>query len=122
MRVAPLSTYPIVVVARSNVSGGNLETASQLAQLEVADTFFDLTFVKTAVELGQSADVVVRIETKREFTGKATLQLLGLPAKTQVDPKPIEFAKDTTELVFPIQVDAAERDPGSIRRSCAAPS
>ena len=108
---ARFGTYPIVVIGRGNVSGGNLELASQLAQLEIADTFVNLTFEKTAVELGQQAEVVVRVETKHEFAGNATLQLLGLPARTHVDPKPIPFTKETTEVVFPIRVDAAAR-PG----------
>lgn len=109
---AALGTWPLIVLGRANVNGGALETASQQADLEIADTFFDLTIEKAAGELGQQAEVLVRIAKKRDFPGPAKVSLVGLPAKTTlVNPEPLEFGPDTQELVFPVAIEADAR-PG----------
>ena len=54
------------------------------------------------------------IEQKREFDGRGTVDLLGLPAKTSTAPEPLEFAKDSTDVVFKVDVDAEAR-PGKFQ-------
>jgi hypothetical protein len=108
---AQFGSWPIIVLGRAKVGNGNLHVASQMAKLEVADTFFDLAFEKAAAELGQVAEVLVRINKKRDFDGAASIRLLGLPAKTTTDAKPLEFTKDSREVVFQVKIDEAAR-PG----------
>lgn len=109
---ARIGQWPLIVLGRSKVAGGDVEVASQEANLEIADVFFTFAFEKSAAELDQETDVLVRVEKKRDFPGTATAELLGLPAKTSlVDSKPLEFTKDDESLVFKIKVGADAR-PG----------
>ena len=108
---AVLGTWPIIVIGSSTVGNGGVEVASQMAQLTIADSYFNFTFDKAAGELKQETQMVVKIEKKVDFEGQATAELLGLPANTSVPPEPMKFTKDSTELVFPIKIDQTAR-PG----------
>ncbi len=109
---AAIGQWPLIVLGQSQAGNGNIDVASQQAQLEIADIFVDLAIEKSAAELGQEADVLVLVTKKRDFAGTATVELLGLPAKTAlVDPRPLEFNQDTKELVFKVKVEADAR-PG----------
>ncbi len=109
---AAIGTWPIIVLGRAQVGNGNIDVASQVANLEIADVFFNFTIEKSAAELGQETDVLVHVEKKQDFAVVATAELLGLPAKTAlVDPKPLEFSQDQEELVFKIKVEPDAR-PG----------
>jgi hypothetical protein len=112
---ARIGTWPIIVLGRSKVGNGNIEVASQQATLDISDVFFSFNFEKTAAELGQEADVLVRIDHKQEFPGPAKAELLGLPAKTAlVDPAPVEFDQETESLVFKIKIGEDAR-PGKFQ-------
>jgi hypothetical protein len=111
---AQIGNWPLIALARAKVGDGNLEMASQQANLEIADSFFNLKFEKSAAELGQDADVLVRIEKKRDFEGDATIQLLGLPAKTTTAAEPKPINQDTTEVSFKVSV-AADARPGKFQ-------
>ncbi len=112
---AAVGNWPMIVLGRAKVGNGNVQVASQQVILEIADVFFTFTFEKSAAELGQETEVLVRVEKKRDFPGNATAALLGLPAKTSlVDAKPIEFTQDTKDLVFKIKV-AADARPGKFQ-------
>jgi hypothetical protein len=101
--------WPLAVLGRARGPSGDIEVSSQLAPLEIAEPFFTLAFEKAAAEQGQTADVVVRIEKHRDFPGAATVELLGLPAGASIDPQPLAFAPDQTDLVFKVQVAADAR-------------
>ena len=103
---AAIGKWPLIVLGRSQAGHGNIDVASQQTQLEIADTFFDFAFEKSAAELGQETDVVVHVSKKRDFDGNATAELLGLPAKTAlVDTKPVEFNQETKDLVFKVKIE-----------------
>ncbi len=108
---AQIGSWPLIALARAKVGDGNIELASQQASLEVADTFFDFKFEKSAAEQGKETDVLVRVEKKRDFEGPAQIQLLGLPAKTTTAAEPQTLTKDTTEVVFKVKVEPDAR-PG----------
>jgi hypothetical protein len=76
-----------------------------LATLEVAPAYLQLTMDRTAAELGQTAEIVCKIEHKKEFNGTAKAHLFGLPNK--VTAPDLELTKDTTELTFPVSIDPA---------------
>ena len=53
----------------------------------------------------------------RDFEGKATVELVGLPANTTA--KPVEFTKDTTELDVQGRRRRKTPSPTATRRSFA---
>jgi hypothetical protein len=85
---AAIGTWPIVVTGRATVGNGPVEAATQMAQLEIADTFMTFTFEKATGEQGQQVELLVNVENKAEFEGEATIELLGLPANTSTDAEP----------------------------------
>jgi hypothetical protein len=103
--------WPLVVLGRASAGSGDIDVASQLATLEIAEPFVAIAFEKSAAELGQQADVVVRITKQRDFPGPATVELLGLPAKTSTDAQPQSFTPDTKDLVFKVKIEPDAR-PG----------
>ncbi len=103
--------WPLVVLGRADAGGGTIDVASQPALLEIAEPFFTLAFEKSAAEIGQQADVIVRIEKQRDFAGTASAELLGLPAQTSTDPQPLAFTQDTQHLTFRVDV-ASDARPG----------
>jgi hypothetical protein len=97
---AAIGPWKIVVIGRAGHAGGTVECASQLADLNIADQFYKFTFDKAAVEQEKETEVVVKVEKVADFPGTAKVELVGLPANTATTP--LEFTKDTTELVFKV--------------------
>ncbi|MGE0758339.1 MAG: hypothetical protein AB7O38_15025, partial [Pirellulaceae bacterium] len=101
---AGIGKWPIVVRGRAAHGGGTVEVATQLAELEVADSYLNLAFQKTAGELGKETSLVVKVERKGDFPEVADIQLLGLPANTSTVSEPLKVGKETNELIFPIKI------------------
>ncbi len=101
---AAIGKWPIAVRATAAHAGGTIETSSQMAELEIADSFFGFAFTKAAGELGQETALVVNIEKKADFTEPCKVELLGLPAKTSTA-APVTITKDSTEMIFPIKIE-----------------
>lgn len=101
---AQLRKWPVYVIGSANV-GGNAWVASQMAQLEVSEPYMTLALGRTAVEQGQETEVVAKLEIKREFPGKAKVELLGLPHK--VTTEVAEIDKSAKEVVFKVKTDKA---------------
>jgi hypothetical protein len=98
---ATIGKWPIVVTAQApGAHGGRIDVASQIAELEVADHFFELAFGKSAVEQGKQTALPVKISHKRPFEGKAQVQVVGLPPGASCEP--LEFDKQSAELALPI--------------------
>jgi hypothetical protein len=100
---AAIGKWPIVIVGRAGFNGGTVEVASQVAELEIADVFFNFAFQKSAGELGKDTALVVKVEKKVEFPETAKVELLGLPANTTTGAA-LDMTKDTAELIFPIKI------------------
>jgi hypothetical protein len=111
---AAIGKWPLIVRALGAHAGGTVETASQIAELEVSDSFFNFAFQKAAGEIGAEAAVVVNVENKIEFDEVCKVQLLGLPANTSTGEMPLELRKDTGELIFPIKI-APEAKPNTYK-------
>ncbi len=101
---AQIRKWPVYVIGSANV-GGSAWVASQMAQLEIAEPFVNVTLARAAVEQGQETDIIGTIEVKREFPGKAKVELLGLPHK--VTTSVMEIDKDAKEVIFRVKTDAA---------------
>lgn len=97
---AAIGPWKIVVIGRAAHAGGTVECSSQLADLNIADQFYKFTFDKAAVEQEKETEVIVKVEKVADFPGTAKVELVGLPANTATTP--LEFTKDTTELVFKV--------------------
>ncbi|HZN33891.1 MAG TPA: serine protease, partial [Pirellulaceae bacterium] len=107
---AGIGNWKIIVTGRTGSRGqrggggedDSFRCSSGFADLAVSDQYYKLAFNKTAAEQGQEAEVAVKVEKLKDFEGTAKAELVGLPANTST--QPIEFSKDTTELVFKVNV------------------
>lgn len=99
---AELREWKIVVLGTATVGNGAIEIASQLANLAVADRFFDFAFVKTAAEQGQEAEVVVNVTKKQDWDGPCKVELVGLPVGASAEP--VEITKDATTMSFKVKL------------------
>jgi hypothetical protein len=108
---AAIGTWPIAVTGTATVGNGPVEAATQMAQLEIADTFMSFAFEKSAGELGQQVEFLVNVENKAGYEGEAAIELLGLPANTSTDADPKKITSDTEQVAFPVAI-AQEAKPG----------
>jgi hypothetical protein len=106
---APIRKWKIVVIGRAPFAGSAVETASQLAELNVADQYLKMAFPRGAVEKGKEVDYVVNIEKQKDFAGEAKVELLGLPAGTTSTPEKI--TKGSTSVAFKVKTTPEAR-PG----------
>jgi hypothetical protein len=106
---AAIGQWKLVVTGTAPFDKGTVEVASQFADLTIVDQFYKFAFVKSAVEQGQSTEVVVKVEHLQDFPGQAKCELVGLPNGATT--APVEFNKDTAELVFKV-TSAKEARPG----------
>ncbi|MCE9606205.1 MAG: PPC domain-containing protein [Planctomycetia bacterium] len=95
---AEIKDWKILVLGTANVVNGPVEVASQFATLKIGQPFFDFAMKPSAGEQGKPVSFVAQITNNVEFTGKAKVQLVGLPAEA-VCPE-IEIGKDATEAIF----------------------
>ncbi len=107
---AAIGTHKIIVVGRASHGGATVECSTQFVDLAIADSFFSVAFQKSAVELGQETEVVIKAEKKGDFAGKAKVELVGLPAGTAT--QPIEVDTATEEFVFKVTTDPAASKAG----------
>ncbi|MCH5373443.1 MAG: PPC domain-containing protein, partial [Planctomycetes bacterium] len=111
---AAIGVWPIVVTGSATVGNGAVEIATQMAELEIADSYMSFGFEKSAGELGQKTELIVSVENKAEFEGEATVELLGLPANTSTEAEPKKVTSATEQLVFPIDI-AQDAKPGTYK-------
>jgi hypothetical protein len=95
--------WKIAVTGSATHDGGQLFVSSQLAKLEVGSPFLAAKIETSAVNPGQSTNIVVKLEQLIPFEGKATIRLVGLPEKVSVPEQ--QITKDDQQVVFGIQVD-----------------
>lgn len=101
---AQTATWKIVVLGEADDDKGKVVVASKPTPLTVAAPYLGMSIAMTAVEQGKEAEVVCKIEQSTPFEGKATVKLLGLPAKVTAPEK--EITKDDAEVIFPLTVAA----------------
>jgi hypothetical protein len=101
---AAVRKWRIAVLGTATVGDGPVTVSSQLAALEVTEPFFRFAFNATSVDQGQQTDLAVRVEKKRDFPGKAKVELLGLP--NEVTAPTQEITKDSQQIIFPVKTTA----------------
>ena len=100
---AALRSWKIAVLGSAPVKGGPLFVSSPLTPLQVAEPFLTAKIETSACQPGRSTNIVVKLEQKIPFEGKATIKLVGLPEKVSVPEK--QITRNDTEVVFPVTVD-----------------
>jgi len=99
----------IAVLGEATVGDGPVLVSSQLATLDVAEPFLAFAFQAAAVEQGQTTELVINVEKKKDFPGAAKIELLGVP--NEVTAEPCEITQDATQLVFQVKT-TAKSPPG----------
>ena len=101
---AEMRTWKIVLLGESDVNGP-MWASTALTDLVVGESLLKAEVGRAAVEQGQPTTVTCKLEQLTPFEGKATLKLLGLPAK--VTTQDLEITKDSTEVTFQVTTDVA---------------
>jgi hypothetical protein len=112
-RGAAPGVWKIAVIGEAAVGDGPVRVSSQLARLEVSEPFFKFAFPSVACQQGQETELAVKVDKQKDFEGKATVELLGLP--NEVTSRPQEFTKDSTEVVFPIKT--TDKSPPGLHKT-----
>jgi len=108
---AQIRKWPVYVIGSANVNG-TAWVSSQLATLEIADSYVQFVMARTAVEQGKETEIICKIQMKHPFPGKAKVRLLGLP--NRVTAPEMEITSATKELVFAVKTDV-KSPPGRHR-------
>ena len=109
---AELREWKIALSAAAKVNGGELMVSTPLTPVTIGEPFVTATMEKSACEPGKGTNIVVKLDQKIPFEGKATIRIVGLSEKVNVTEK--EITKDDKEIVFPVKV-AADCQTGSQR-------
>ncbi len=99
---AQLKEWKVLCIAQANHNGATW-AASNFIDLQVVEPYVALELQRAAVELGETARIMAKATVNREFSGQATVRLVGLNSKFKVEP--LEMTKDTQELIFEIPTD-----------------
>jgi hypothetical protein len=110
---APVRKWKYVVLANSSIASGPVWVSSQLATIEIAAPYMQLTLERGAVEQGKDTQMFVKLANTKAFAGNAKMRLIGLPAK--VTTTELDITKDTKEIAFPIKVEPTA--PAGIHRN-----
>ncbi len=104
---AQLGNWPIVVLGSGNLPGRRFQISTQVANLQIADSFFGLQFKQSNIEQGSSSTYSIGLSVKQPFEGNGTAELLGLPPG--VTAEPVTFTSTDTTLAFSLQAADAAR-------------
>ncbi len=97
---AMLDKWPIIVIGAAEIDG-QAWVSSQLAMLEVAERYVSFDIKRVSCDKAQTTPMLCTLTHNTSFEGQAKAELLGLPPGTSADP--LEFTKDTKELIFQVK-------------------
>ena len=100
---APVKKWKILVVGSADLGKGAVWVSTQLVDLEVVAPFVGGQIVRGVVDQGEKTFLTVHLSQKTAFSGKAKIELRGLPNKVTAEPR--EISKDDTEVRFEIQAE-----------------
>ena len=95
---AAIGKWPMYVIGTSDVKGPAW-TSTQMGEIEVAEPFVTAKIARTSLVIGQSTQLVCKLDQKIPFEGEAKAEILGVPPNIVID-TPKMFTKDTKEIVF----------------------
>ncbi len=99
---AQIGKWRIFVLGSAEI-GGAAFSSTQLGNLEITAPWVTFAMQRAAVDQGLPTEVVCKVEVTTPFEGNANVQLLALPNK--VLSQPLQFTKDTKELVFKVTTE-----------------
>ncbi|WP_197440958.1 PPC domain-containing protein [Thalassoglobus neptunius] len=97
----------------ARVGNGSIELCTEFIPLRVEEQYVTLEFVQSAVERGKEVTFPVKVNKQKDFTGTATVELLGLPANASAEK--MELTAETTELNF--QIKTTEKTPPGMSKN-----
>ncbi len=106
---AAIRTWPILVLATTDIGFGPITIASEFVPLDVTDSVFQFKFNKTMAEQGKPTNILIAVELKRPVEGTVEVEILGLPPGTVSSTPKLPLAADLKQLVFPLEIPAEVR-------------
>lgn len=104
----PAGKWNFTVMGEADAGNGRIYNASPFCEVTTGPAYLSApTMALTAVEQGQDAVMVCKLETLQPFTGEAVAQVLGVPDTIPIDSAKIN--KDTKEVSF--TVHTGEKSP-----------
>ncbi|CAN5333474.1 PPC domain-containing protein [soil metagenome] len=101
---AQTNTWKLAILGESDAGDGEILASTALVPVTVEPPYLTATIEMASVVRGDKVDLVCEIEHLRPFEGKATINLVGLPAKTSTVEQ-LEFTKDDAQVTFPITTE-----------------
>lgn len=101
---AELRKWKIAVLGSATVNEGTVWASSQLAPIEIAEPYLTLKIETTAIEPGETARIICKLDQKHPFTGPATIRLMGLPEKLSAAER--TFTAQDKEVIFEVPTNA----------------
>lgn len=105
--------WPIAVQAFATVGGGALFTASAHVPLKVENEYRVGTVQQAATTQGQTVQVLVKLEKRRDLPEGSRLELHGVPGDSKIEP--IQLKNDAAEVVF--NVPTTDKTPPGQHKS-----
>ncbi len=106
-------TYPMILLGKSNVDGGEITVASQRFEVRVAPPHAAVSIATSTTEQGSTSMVDCEINWLRQPEGEATAKLLGLP--NHASAPVVTVTPDTNRVTFPVAVGS--ETPASIHNT-----
>jgi len=102
---APAGKWNFTVIGEGDAGNGRVYNASPFTEIVTAPAYITApTMAMTAVEQGQEAEMVCKVEHLQPFTGEATAKVTGTPDTIEIASATIN--KDTKEAIFKVKTTA----------------
>ncbi len=103
---AAIGSFPTAILARAKARDALVWVSSPMVNLDIEDSYFDLKFVKSVIEAGQSGAIALGVEAKLPPAGEVGFEIVGLPnGITCVTPR-VKWDLETATVNFPVEVAA----------------
>jgi len=98
---AAMETWKVCAIGESSTSNGVVYSATDLTDLEVANSFVRFDMKLTTVKRGESTEILIDVEELTEFKNDVQVSLVGLPPKTKAEN--VVLKKGMKQLRIPVQ-------------------
>ena len=107
---AQTRTWHIAALGEADAGSGQVLISSHLAKLTVEPPFVTMKMHMTALEQGESGQVLCTLSHNKPFEGPADAELLGLPPNVKTAPR--QITRDDKELLFDLET-TTDSPPGT---------
>jgi len=99
---AQVRKWKIAVLGFADLPTGRVWVSTQLVDLEIAPPFMTMKIEMGTAEQGKPGQLLVNIENKTPFEGKAKVQLVGFPPNVTGAPDTMEIAATDKSMTFTV--------------------